>query len=375
VTIDALEKAIGSLKWLPQYAWHRVTRRLPSDPTHLIIAVANHFEPSFLATGFASPDEQAHRLDRWCLEYPRMADRWRDSDGRPFRHTYFYPAEQYDARLIERLARHCGEGWGEIEIHLHHGIQQPDNADNTRRVLLGFRNALVEHGCLSRWNGGEGPPRYAFVHGNWALANSGGGRYCGVDEEMQILAETGCYADFTLPSAPNRAQIAKINALYECALPLAARAPHRLGRDLRVGRPPDIFPLMIQGPLGLRLEGFTIPRIENAELTTVNPPTLERLHFWCRTPITVKGRPDWVFIKLHCHGMDARDEAAMFGALMEQFLQDITRQSQQRGDCFLHFVTAREMVNIALAACDGHHANPGEYRDYRLRLAGAPARA
>ena len=38
---------------------------------------------------------------------------------------------------------------------------------------------------------------YAFVHGNFALANSAGGRYCGVDEEMQILAETGCYADMT----------------------------------------------------------------------------------------------------------------------------------------------------------------------------------
>jgi hypothetical protein len=31
-------------------------------------------------------------------------------------------------------------------------------------------------------------------------------------------------------------------------------------------------------------------------------------------------------------------------------------------------VTAREMVNIALAACDGHDGNPADYRDYRLRL-------
>ena len=42
------------------------------------------------------------------------------------------------------------------------------------------------HGCLSRWDG-KGEPRYAFVHGNWALANSAGGRFCGVDSEMQIL--------------------------------------------------------------------------------------------------------------------------------------------------------------------------------------------
>jgi hypothetical protein len=33
----------------------------------------------------------------------------------------------------------------------------------------------------------------------------------------------------------------------------------------------------------------------------------------------------------------------------------------------VHFVTAREMVNIVLAACDGLEGNPGEYRDYRLK--------
>jgi hypothetical protein len=32
-------------------------------------------------------------------------------------------------------------------------------------------------------------------------------------------------------------------------------------------------------------------------------------------------------------------------------------------------VTAREMVNIIWAACDGKDGNPGEYRDYRLKLA------
>ena len=39
----------------------------------------------------------------------------------------------------------------------------------------------------------------------------------------------------------------------------------------------------------------------------------------------------------------------------------------KRGYC-VHFVTAREMVNIALAACDGNSGNPGKYRDYRFQL-------
>jgi len=31
-------------------------------------------------------------------------------------------------------------------------------------------------------------------------------------------------------------------------------------------------------------------------------------------------------------------------------------------------VTAREMANVILAACDGKEGDPGEYRDYRFRL-------
>ena len=364
-------KAFRSLRWLPVYGWQRLVRHVArARPVHLLIAVADHFEPAIvpLEPGtYADRSEQERRLDRWCRDYPKRTGRWRDADGWPFRHTYFYPAEQYDKSLLDRLAEHCQAGWGEIEVHLHHGIDAPDTGENTRRALVEFREALAGHGCLSRWDG-EGPPQYAFVHGNWALANSARGRYCGVDEEMQILAETGCYADLTLPAAPHPAQVGKINALYECGLPLDKRSPHRRGRDLRVGQRPVTFPLIIQGPLGLnfrrRIRGWPLPSIENGALTTRYPPTLHRLRLWRRAAVTVQGRPEWVFIKLHCHGMDPRDEAAMLGSPMREFLREL----RQGGDYQVHFVTARELVNIALAACDGRDGNPGDYRDYRLRL-------
>jgi hypothetical protein len=340
---------------------------------HLIICLADHFEPAIVPQSpgnYASRVEQERRLEQWCRRYPELVDRWRDSDGFPFRHTYFFPAEQYDSEIVERLAKLCRAGWGEIEIHLHHGITRPDTSENTRRVLLGFRDSLVErHGCLSRFDG-EGPPRYAFVHGNWALANSG--CYCGVDNEMQILSETGCYADLTLPSAPNPAQTAKINALYECALPLEHRVPHRRGRDLRVGRIPKTLPLIIQGPLllGFTYRGLAWPRfyIENSAVTSSNPATMRRLRLWRGALISVQGRTQWIFIKLHCHGMDPRDEPAMLGEPMREFIQELTSAAARESGQLVHFVTAREMVNIALAACDGRDGNPGIYRDYRLRL-------
>jgi hypothetical protein len=368
-------KAFGCLRWLPAYGWQRLARRSSGRSSiHLIIALADHFEPAFMPEApseYAELSEQERRLEEWCRIYPKMFDAWRDADGFPFRHTYFSPAEQYQKSLIERLAEHCHDGWGEIEVHLHHGLNAPDTEENTRRVLLEFRQRLVEHGCLSRLND-EGAPRYAFVHGNWALANSAGGRFCGVDEEMQILAETGCYADLTLPSAPNPTQISKINSLYECTLPLDQRAPHRRGRDLRVGQQPNVFPLMIQGPLSLnfaeRAMRLPVPKIENSALTTTYPPTLARLKLWQQTAISVEGQPDWVFIKLHCHGMNPTDREAMLGGQIQRFLQELVEDSHTSGEYVLHFVTAREMVNLILAACDGCSGKPGDYRDYRLRL-------
>jgi hypothetical protein len=62
----------------------------------------------------------------------------------------------------------------------------------------------------------------------------------------------------------------------------------------------------------------------------------------------------------------------MLGAPLTRFLETVTEESRRGGDA-VHFVTAREMVNIALAACDGRSGSPGDYLDYRLRLT-TPAR-
>jgi len=368
-------KVANSLKWMPSAAWRLWTAPRPKGLAHVMIALADHFEPSIVHVSgkFASYSEQQQRMNRWCEEYPKLVDPFRDSDGHAFKHTYFYPAEQYDHAMVGQLAEHCHEGWGEIDLHLHHGVDRPDTSAGTRRAIVDFRDALVEkHGCLSRLDG-VGEPRYAFVHGNFALANSGNG-CCGVDDEMQILADTGCYADFTLPSAPNPAQTPKTNAIYECGLPLQERAPHRSGRDLELGRRPEIFPLIFQGPLMLarRENESAAIYIENSSISDRTPPTMRRSRLWRKAGICVKGRPEWVFVKLHCHGMDPNDLASMLGEPIRRFLRELTAHAKEENGYLVHFVTAREMTNIALAACDGRQGNPGEYRDYRFRLITKP---
>jgi hypothetical protein len=358
-------------RWLPVYAWQKLTRRVPVGPVHIVLALADHFEPAIVpknGRARAPYNEQERRLERWCQEYPKLVDPWRDSDGQPFKHSYFYPAEQYDRGLVERLAEHCHAGWGEVEVHLHHGVETPDTAENTRRQLVEFRDILAhQHGCLAYLNG-SGPPQYAFVHGNFALANSNQGRACGVDSEMQVLAETGCYADMTLPAAAfHEAQTSKINSLYECQPPLSQKLSHYSGRDLESGRVPQIFPLMVQGPLMLDYtsRGRKVG-IENGALTGPNPPSLSRLRLWKQAGISVHGRPDWLFIKLHCHSMDPSQEVAVLGEVVRNFLRELVEGAQRRSE-IVHFVSAREMVNMILAACDGREGNPGQYRDYRLQ--------
>jgi hypothetical protein len=169
-----------------------------------------------------------------------------------------------------------------------------------------------------------------------------------------------------------------MNSVYECGLPLEQAAPHRKGRDLTAGRAPQTLPLIVQGPLladwtgGLRAPRL---RIETGAVTRSNSLSLSRLALWKKARITVQGRPDWLFIKLHCHSMDPTQKDAVIGDAFCSFLQQLVTGAEERKE-ILHFVTAREMTNILLAACDGRDGNPGSYRDYRFkRVADRPLSA
>jgi hypothetical protein len=375
-----LDKLAWSLPWLGRYPFWRARewarrprgRAAGGGPEHLIFVIANHFEPSWTEAGhLLDLPTQVERLERWCEQAESIGRAVVDADGTPFRHTNFYPAEQYHRPLLERLSQLQADGFGEVEVHLHHGVEEPDTAANLRRQLIEFRDLLAEeHRCLSLMEGREGP-MYAFVHGNFALANSAGGRYCGVDQEMQILAETGCYADMTLPSAPDRSQVSRVNAVYECGHPLDEAVPHRSGPSLRAGGREPRLPVIITGPIGFdwtrRKRGLPVPRLEDSSLGANYPPTLERLARWRRARVHVEGRPEWLFVKLFCHGFFAFDQPAVIGDVMRRFLEEALEAAARTGEFRLHFATAREAFNMAMAAVDGRDGDPHLYRDYRLR--------
>ncbi|MBV9211885.1 MAG: hypothetical protein JOZ52_14685 [Acidobacteria bacterium] len=376
---NKLVKLAWSLPWLTRYPFWRAREAMTrasvkeGEPQHLIVVVANHFEPSWNEQcAQLDWNTQLAKLDRWCEQARAIGEAVRDADGTPFRHTNFYPAEQYHPRLLQRLSELQAEGFGEVEVHLHHGVEEPDTEENLRRALVDFRDTLAEeHQCLSR-EGENAVPKYAFVHGNLALANSAGGRCCGVDAEMRVLAETGCYADMTLPSAPDQSQVARINALYQCGHDLNEAKPHRSGRSLRVGeKEPPQLPIIFTGPLvfnwNRKVRGLPVPRLDDGALTANQPLDLGRLNRWRGARIHVAGQPQWIFIKLYCHGFFHFDQPSTIGERVRKFWEEAIEHGERTGEFKIHFASAREAFNIALAATDGRTGEPGLYRDYRLK--------
>lgn len=354
--------------WLPGYLRSLVegrrARRRVQGVTDILLCVADHYEPLH---GQVSSEVGLRRVRAWREAYPRLFSGLRDADGRPPRHTFFFPIEQYAPEYLEPLAELTREGFAEVEIHLHH---DGDTSANLRQELTRFTRLLHErHGLLSR--DAQGNIRYAFVHGNWALDNSlPDGRWCGVNDEIQVLLDTGCYADFTMPAAPSPAQVRTVNRIYYAADDPRAPRSHERGVQARVGRPASGNSLlMVQGPLGLtwrRAKWWVLPRMEDAAIHGQQPPTLVRLADWLDAGIGVAGRPEWVFVKLHTHGAPEGNARVLLGAAMVEFHRQLLAAFNDGRRWRVHYVTAREMANIVHAAEEGHEGNPGAYRDFGL---------
>jgi hypothetical protein len=290
---------------------------------------------------------QRERVDRWVREYPQSVAGIVDSRGQPPQQSFFYPAEEYNAEHVEKLAELCRQGLGDVEVHLHH---DNDTADHLRETLEKFKQRLYhQHGLLRK--NGQGEITYAFVHGNWALCNSRpDGRWCGVNNELTVLRQTGCYADFTMPSAPSPTQTVTINSIYYANDRPPRPKAHDVGIAARVGAvPPQESLLLIQGPLQLdwrRRKWGLLPRLENAELHGGFPPSMARFELWLRAGVGVGGRPNWIFVKLHTHGAKEGNADVLLGEPMRTFHRDLVAYAAARPALKYYYVTAREMADL-----------------------------
>jgi len=331
---------------------------------HLMFAFVDHFEPQW---GRPSYEVEVARVARWREGYKALASRHRDADGVPPQHSFFYPEEEYRAEHLDQIAALCREGYGEIEVHLHH---DHDTEAGLRDKITRFVSLLHErHGALPI-DPATGRPVFAFIHGNWCLDNSrADGRWCGVNNELKVLGELGCYADFTLPSAPSETQTRKINSIYYARDDVARPKSHDRGVDVQVGGAASGDLLLVQGPLALNWRNRRwglMPRIENSDVRAAYPPTPDRVDLWVEQHIHVRGRPEWIFVKVHTHGTQERDMDALLGAPLDAMFSDLESRYNDGRRHVLHYVSAREMVNIIKAAEAGLSGNPNDYRDHWL---------
>ena len=151
------------------------------------------------------------------------------------------------------------------------------------RVGTFIERLHTRHGLLRRDDRGI---RFGFIHGNWALDNSLAGRSCLRARQRDHAARRlGCYADFTLPSAPSPAQTRIVNTIYWAKDDPARPKSHDTGVPVTANGAVAGDLLMIPGPLTLNLREWRrplVPRIEVGELAGNCLPTRHRVTLWKR---------------------------------------------------------------------------------------------
>jgi hypothetical protein len=339
--------------WMPAYLmWTFTPSEAAAGPTHLFFLCTDHYEPG----------PRYDHVERWVKEYPALASRHRDADGRPVQHTWFYPAEQPIDRNLDALRSLVQAGYGEVELHLHHG---PDTMDSLRRRFQDALSWFQKRGFLK---GTDGATHFAFVHGVWALDNGNAdNKLCGVNRELQLLREMGCFADFTFPALMNASQPAMVNSIYMATDDDRPKS-YNHGVPLSLGLKPVGDLMIFEGPLVMvpaRDASHLFAVVEDSNIHPAIPVGSERVDNWVRSRIHVKGRADWQFIKIHGHGAQGDENVSEWlGPHFDAALSHLEHAYNDGAKYVLHYINAREAYNLARAAADGKTGDPRQYYNY-----------
>jgi len=333
--------------WLLPYLADRLKKIARSErPKRAWVAIADHYEP--LGMG-ASVETALSRVAQWREKWPRIAgDAFRDAAGQCPQYTFFYPQEEYRRELLDGIAEIVRLGVGDVEVHLHHDNEQRDSF--IRKVTEYCRRLTGDHGLL---RDEDGRTVFGFIHGNWALDNSHpDGKCCGLNGEIALLRDLGCYADFTMPSAPSATQGRVLNKIYWCTND-AGNRPKSFNRGIEAkvggGRQGDL--LMITGPFGLRFNERLLPRMETGELAGYDLPTLSRVSQWFDLAPAIG---DDIFVKLYTHGAQERNLEPLLNGGLGNLFRWLAEEAGRRG-IEIHWATAWQMYQAADALIHGRN--------------------
>jgi hypothetical protein len=301
------------------------------------LSIADHFEPLW---NHVSEDKGRERVQTWRKRWPEIAARHADSAGRAPVYTFFFPQEQYREDLLNPLAEMTAQGIGDVEVHIHHDCEGEQDFVSRMR---GFIETLSTRHDLLRKESGQ--IKFGFIHGNWALDNSlPGGKWCGLNNEIHLLRDLGCYADFTMPSGASASQARTVNEIYWATDDPEQPKSYDRGRRLEPGGPRGDL-LMIPGPLGIRYRERLIPRLEVGELAGYDAPTPYRISRWLEIAPRIGGD---IFIKLFTHGAQERNMVPLLDAWLDALFTMLTAECRSR-DLAVYFVSTWQMYQAIMA--------------------------
>lgn len=331
---------------------------------HIMMTVADHWEP-----GWKAP-QNTEKAKMWLEDYPAVASKHHDADGVMPQHTWFCANIEKPTNHLQVISKACFNELGEMEIHIHHDGNKTEEI-NTKEMsdyIDSYLAKMNRYGaCLTTTT--KPKAYFGFVHGIWALDNSfkdtnGIRRYCGINNEIDLLISKGCYADFTLPYYGGTQGPYK----WKDKIMITKDSPEPASYDMlenirevafKGERPKPNELLLIPGP-----------STDSNNIDWHGPRTLDRMKKWIKANIHVKGKDNWIFIKLYTHSsqVSEREEgrSAFVGEVADKFFTDIEREFNDGSKYQLHYVSAREMYNIIIAASDGKTGNPNQYRDYAI---------
>jgi len=322
--------------WLLPYLKDRLQRvaHPPPKPKRAWFVLADHFEPM---VGYVPHYVELYRLAQWRDKWPRIADcAPKDSAGQRPQHSFFYPQEFYQHNAVEGIAEMVRLGVGDVEVHLHHTQETRERFIN--KINEYCHRLTNDHGLLHQENGRT---VFGFIHGNWALDNClPNGQFCGLDGEIRLLHELGCYADFTMPALPSLAQASIVNQIYWCTHNPYSRMRNfdrGIKAKVREGVRGDL--LMITGPVGLRSRRKILPRLETGEIAGYDMPTPARVRGWFDLAPSIGND---LFIKLFTHGADDRNCAPLLNGGLHNLYTWLKEEADKRG-IEIHWCTAWQM--------------------------------
>lgn len=333
--------------WLPAYLASRIRRLLGGDEhtlRYLWITIADHFEPFWNRADFETAYRRVHA---WRKRWRQIAARTPvDSAGALPRYTFFYPVEQYHPEILDALAEMTHDGIADVEVHIHHDGEGRE--DFVHRISTFCQILPERHGLLRQV---EGKTRFGFIHGNWALDNSlPDGRWCGLNDEITLLRDLGCYADFTMPSGASPSQSKTINTIYWCTDDPESPKSYDRGTPVRPGQGIGGDLLMIPGPLGLRLGGHLMPRLETGEIAFYDAPSVSRVRQWFELAPRIG---EHAFLKLYTHGAPESNLEALLGTQLIDLFALLQEEARRRAASIL-YVSAWQMYQAIEAISNGH---------------------